>query len=33
VVRLAPALVVSDAQILEADRIMRASVEEFLAAA
>jgi acetylornithine/N-succinyldiaminopimelate aminotransferase len=33
VIRLAPALVVSDAQILEADRIMRASVEEFLAAA
>jgi acetylornithine/N-succinyldiaminopimelate aminotransferase len=33
VVRLAPALVVSDAQIAEADRIMRAAVEEFLAAA
>jgi acetylornithine/N-succinyldiaminopimelate aminotransferase len=33
VIRLAPALVVSDAQIAEADRIMRAAVEEFLAAA
>jgi acetylornithine/N-succinyldiaminopimelate aminotransferase len=33
VVRLAPALVVSDAQIAEADRIMRAAIEEFLAAA
>jgi succinylornithine aminotransferase len=33
VVRLAPALIVSDAQIAEADRIMRAAVEEFLAAA
>jgi succinylornithine transaminase family protein len=32
VVRLAPALVVSDEQIAEADRIMRKSAEEFLAA-
>jgi acetylornithine/N-succinyldiaminopimelate aminotransferase len=32
VIRLAPALVVSDAQIAEADRIMRASIDEFLAA-
>ncbi len=31
VVRLAPALIVSDAQIAEADRIMRAAVAEFLA--
>jgi acetylornithine/N-succinyldiaminopimelate aminotransferase len=33
VVRLAPALVVSDAQIAEADRIMREAVEAFLATA
>jgi succinylornithine aminotransferase len=32
VVRLAPALVVSDAQIADADRIMRAAADEFLAA-
>ena len=32
VVRLAPALIVSDEQIAEADRIMRAAVEQFLAA-
>jgi len=32
VVRLAPALVVSDEQIAEADRIMRAAADEFLAA-
>jgi len=31
-VRLAPALIVSDEQIAEADRIMRAAVEQFLAA-
>ncbi|WP_036170686.1 acetylornithine/succinyldiaminopimelate transaminase [Massilia sp. 9096] len=31
VVRLAPALVVSDAQIVEADRIMRAAADAFLA--
>ena len=31
VVRLAPALIVSDAQIAEANRIMRAAVAEFLA--
>jgi len=33
VVRLAPALIVSDEQILEADRIMRAAIDEFLATA
>jgi acetylornithine/N-succinyldiaminopimelate aminotransferase len=33
VIRLAPALIVSDAQIAEADRIMRAAVDSFLAAA
>jgi acetylornithine/N-succinyldiaminopimelate aminotransferase len=33
VVRLAPALIVSDAQIAEADRIMRAAAESFLATA
>ena len=33
VIRFAPALIVSDAQILEADRILRAAVDEFLAAA
>lgn len=33
VVRMAPALIVSDEQIAEADRILRAAVEEFLAAA
>jgi succinylornithine transaminase family protein len=33
VVRLAPALVVSDAQIAEADQIMRKAADEFLAAA
>ena len=33
VVRLAPALIVSDAQIAEADRIMRAAAEGFLATA
>jgi acetylornithine/N-succinyldiaminopimelate aminotransferase len=33
VIRLAPALIVSDAQIAEADRIMRAAVDELLAAA
>ena len=32
VVRLAPALVVSDEQIAEADRLMRAAVQEFVAA-
>jgi succinylornithine transaminase family protein len=32
VVRLAPALVVSDEQIAEADRLMRAAVEEFIKA-
>ena len=32
VVRLAPALVVSDEQIAEADRIMREAVEAFIAA-
>ena len=32
VVRLAPALVVSDEQIATADRIMREAAEEFLAA-
>lgn len=32
VIRMAPALIVSDAQIDEADRILRAAVEEFLAA-
>jgi succinylornithine aminotransferase len=31
VVRLAPALVVSDEQIAEADRIMRAAADAFLA--
>jgi acetylornithine/succinyldiaminopimelate/putrescine aminotransferase len=31
VVRLAPALVVSDAQIAEADRIMRQAADAFLA--
>jgi acetylornithine/N-succinyldiaminopimelate aminotransferase len=30
---MAPALIVSDAQIAEADRILRAAVDEFLAAA
>jgi succinylornithine transaminase family protein len=33
VVRLAPALIVSDAQIAEADQIMRKAADEFLAAA
>jgi acetylornithine/N-succinyldiaminopimelate aminotransferase len=33
VIRLAPALIVSDAQIAEADRILRAAVDSFLAAA
>ena len=33
VIRMAPALIVSDAQIAEADRILRAAVDEFLAAA
>jgi succinylornithine aminotransferase len=33
VIRLAPALVVSDAQIAEADRIMRQAIDAFLAAA
>jgi len=33
VIRLAPALVVSDAQIAEADRIMRQAVDSFVAAA
>jgi len=31
VVRLAPALVVSDAQLIEADRIMRDAAEAFVA--
>jgi succinylornithine aminotransferase len=31
VVRLAPALIVSDEQIAEADRIMRAAADEFAA--
>ena len=31
VVRLAPALVVSDEQIAEADRVMREAVEAFIA--
>jgi acetylornithine/N-succinyldiaminopimelate aminotransferase len=33
VIRLAPALIVSDAQLAEADRIMRAAADAFLAAA
>lgn len=33
VIRLAPALIVSDAQIADADRIMRQAADEFLAAA
>jgi acetylornithine/N-succinyldiaminopimelate aminotransferase len=33
VIRMAPALIVSDAQIAEADRILRAAADEFLAAA
>ena len=33
VIRFAPALIVSDEQIMEADRILRAAVAEFLAAA
>ncbi|MDB5747683.1 MAG: argD [Massilia sp.] len=33
VIRLAPALIVSDEQIMEADRILRAAIAEFLAAA
>ncbi|MGX4643923.1 acetylornithine/succinylornithine family transaminase [Massilia sp. SYSU DXS3249] len=33
VIRMAPALIVSDEQIMEADRILRAAVAEFLAAA
>jgi acetylornithine/N-succinyldiaminopimelate aminotransferase len=33
VIRLAPALIVSDAQIAEADRIMRAAADAILAAA
>jgi acetylornithine/N-succinyldiaminopimelate aminotransferase len=33
VIRLAPALVVSDAQIAEADRIMRQAVDSFVGAA
>lgn len=33
VIRMAPALIVSDEQIAEADRILRAAVDEFLAAA
>jgi acetylornithine/succinyldiaminopimelate/putrescine aminotransferase len=32
VVRLAPPLVVSDAQIADADRLMRQAADEFLAA-
>jgi succinylornithine aminotransferase len=33
VIRFAPALIVTDAQLVEADRILRAAVTEFLAMA